>query len=157
MKVFIVEAAGKLSVSSLPPKANTWLGSCLTGERRAEIKKLVPLQFWQLRDNASIFSLWWKKNAIPSIFFDGASKGNPGIAGAGGLILSSNRSSEFSFSWGLGKCSNNQVECYSLLKACQIAKDIGYKAIEIFRDSELLIKLLNYDDHFSNPALNKSL
>ena len=91
------------------------------------------------------------------MFFDGVSKGNPRIIGAGGLILSLDRSSEIYFSWGLWKCLKNQAECYSLLKACQIVKDIGYKAIHIFRDSELLIKVLNSEYHFSNPSLNKSL
>ena len=43
------------------------------------------------------------------------------------------------------------------MKACQIVKDIGYKSIQIFGDSELLIKLLNSEDHFNNPSLNKSL
>ena len=39
----------------------------------------------------------------------------------------------------------------------EIANDIGYKKIQIFRDSKLLIKVLNSEDHFSNPSLNKSL
>ena len=53
--------------------------------------------------------------------------------------------------------SNNQEESYSLLKVCQIAKEIGYKSIQIFGDSELLIKLLNLEDYFNNSALNKIL
>ena len=53
--------------------------------------------------------------------------------------------------------SNNQAECYSFLKACQIAKEIGYKSIQIFGDSELLIKMLNSDDHFNNSTLNNIL
>ena len=39
----------------------------------------------------------------------------------------------------------------------QIAKDKGYKSIQIFDDSELLIKVLNSADHFNNSALNKNL
>ena len=34
------------------------------------------------------FSLWWKSKGVYTIFFDGASKGNLGAAGAGSLIFS---------------------------------------------------------------------
>ena len=107
--------------------------------------------------NAIVFATWWKRNNSASIFFDGASKGNLGITGAGGLIISPDIMIETCFSWGLGTSSNNQAESYSLLKACQIAKETRYKSIQIFGDSWLLIKLLNSEDHFNNPSLNKIL
>ena len=40
--------------------------------------------------------------------------------------------------------------------AIQIAKDNGYKSIQIFVDSKMLIKALNSNDCFNNFALNKS-
>ena len=91
------------------------------------------------------------------IFFNGASKGNPGISGVGGLVFSPDRMTEFSFSWGLGIMSNHWAESYSLLMAIQIAKDNGYKSIQIFGASEMLIKALNSGNCFNNSALNKSL
>ena len=53
--------------------------------------------------------------------------------------------------------SNNQTESYSLLKACQIAIQSGYKSIQIFGDLELLMKLLNSESLFHNSVLNKIL
>ena len=88
------------------------------------------------------------------IFFDGASKGNHGILGVGGLVFSIDRSIKFSFSWGLGTMSKNQAESYGLLLASQFAQEKGYKSIQIFGDSELLIKGLNSTDIFNNFALN---
>ena len=88
------------------------------------------------------------------IFFYGVFKGNPGIFGAGGILISLDRSSKTSFSWGLGIMSNNQAESYSLLKACQLAKEAGFMSIQVFGDSEHLIKRLNSDGLFNNPALN---
>ena len=90
-------------------------------------------------------------------FFYGASKGNPRISGAGGLVFSPDNMIESSFSWGLGNMSNNQAECYSLLMACQISKEKGYKSIQIFGDSKLLIKALNSAELFNNSALNSTL
>ena len=52
--------------------------------------------------------------------------------------------------------SNNQEETYSFLMACQIAKKMGYKLIQFLGDSELLIKVLNSEDHSNNVALNNS-
>jgi len=92
-----------------------------------------------------------------TIFFDDASKGNPGNSGIGGLIISPDRADNASFSWGLGININNHVESYRLLKACQIAKELGHKRIQIFGDSELLIKLLNSKNHFCNVVLNNTL
>jgi ribonuclease HI len=44
-----------------------------------------------------------------------------------------------------------------LLKSCQIARENGIKEIQIFGDSEILIKILNTNDHFNNPVINKTL
>ena len=92
-----------------------------------------------------------------TIFCDGASKGNPGISKAGGLVFSPQILIESSFSWGLGTMSNNQAESYSLLMASQFAKEKGYKSIQIFGNSEMLIKALNSADSLNNSSLNKSL
>ena len=90
-------------------------------------------------------------------FFNGASKGNPGIVGARGVIYSEDASRRDSFSWGLGQRTNNQAEILGLLKSCQIAHGNGIREIQVFRDSKILIKILNTEDHFSNPTINKTL
>ena len=106
---------------------------------------------------ANNLSLWWKSKGVYKIFFDGASKGNPGVAGVGGLIFSPNSEKISSFCQGLGICSNNQAECYNLLRVCHLAKNIGLQEIQIFEDLEVLIKLLNSDSQFNNPSLDKIL
>ena len=52
----------------------------------------------------------------PALFFDGASKANPDIAGAGGLIRDEHGSIMISFEWGLGTLSNNKAKAYALHK-----------------------------------------
>ena len=53
--------------------------------------------------------------------------------------------------------TNNQAESYALLKACKIAKEIGFKSIQIFGNLELLIKTLNSANKFYNLDLNNIL
>ena len=138
----------KHCISSIPQEMSEWLG-CSSSSKSSVLnlflsKPMLPPP-WRLRLSSDNFSLWWKSKGVYTIFFNGASKGNRRIAGAGGLIFSLDNEKIYSFCWGLVICSNNQAESYNLLMSCQIAKNIGLKEIQIFGDSEVLIKLLNSD------------
>ena len=61
------------------------------------------------------------------------------------------------FNWGLGHKTNNHAEILGLLKACHIAWGKGIRAVQIFGDSEILIKILNSDALFNDMLLNKTL
>ena len=67
-------------------------------------------------------------------------KETPGVAGASGVIYSPDGPSRDCFYWGLGQKTNNQAEMLGLLKACLIARDKGVKDLQVFGDSEILIK-----------------
>ena len=54
----------------------------------------------------------------------------------------------------LGTLSNNQAEGYNLLLACHLVMEKGYKSMQIFGDSKILIKALNSTDKLNNYALN---
>ena len=53
--------------------------------------------------------------------------------------------------------SNNQAELLGLTKACLIAREEGIKDIQVFGDSEIIIKNLITKSRFSNASLNKTL
>lgn len=71
-------------------------------------------------------------------FVDGASRGNPGQAGAGILIKSADKKWEFSIP--LGVTTNNVAEYEALIIALIEAKKLGAKEIHIKSDSELMVK-----------------
>ena len=48
---------------------------------------LKKLEIWEIRLDKSQFGNWMKERKMLKLFFDGASKGNPGIAGGGGVII----------------------------------------------------------------------
>ena len=56
---------------------------------------------WEIRLEEKEFIKWRSSLEDHYLFFDGASKGNPGVAGGGGVIMSSNGGSAVIFLWGL--------------------------------------------------------
>jgi ribonuclease HI len=80
-----------------------------------------------------------KKLGEYSLFFDGASRNNPGVAGAGGSLLDPQGNIVTDYAWGLGATSNNIVEAYSLLKGLSIAEDQTIAKIVVYGDSMMVV------------------
>jgi ribonuclease HI len=158
-KSFLLEAAQHQNYKEdhqLQPEEKQWLSPLVP---RPSMNLLAPLPAnleWRIRDEDDKFQIWWRSKNTATIFFDGASKGNPGEAGAGGVIYSPN-GIKVQFSWGLGMKSNNQAELLGLTKACLIAREEGIKDIQVFGDSEIIIKNIISKERFRNASLNKSL
>jgi len=72
------------------------------------------------------------------IYFDGASRGNPGRAGAGIWITDGEGKKVSEVSRYLGHKTNNQAEYWALLLGLREAKRLGRKSLHIFTDSELV-------------------
>eukprot|EP00253_Pinus_taeda_P025214 PITA_25214 len=147
------------SDSSLLPSEKAWL-NLHSPHPSSNVRSLpppLPSPPWKIRESELAFQNWWKIQNVTSIFFDGASKGNPGAAGAGGVIYFADNLRKVHFCWGLDISTNNQAELLALTKACQIARDKGIKECQVFGDSEILIRKINSDAQFNNAILNKSL
>ena len=78
------------------------------------------------------------------LFFDGASKGNPGKAGGGGIILEPTGSTKLSFAWGLGFASNNQAEFLALWQGLTQVVKLGIKEVTIVGESKQVVDALNF-------------
>ena len=76
------------------------------------------------------------------MFFDGASKSNPGQAGAGGLICNANGETILQFEWGLGELSNNRAEGLALYQGLTQMIKIGIKKVIVLGNSEIIIRLM---------------
>jgi len=159
-KSFLLEAAQQQYFKEDPlllPKEKWWPGPLVLYPRKYLLSPQNVNPDWRIRDDDDNFQSWWRSQNLPTIFFDGASKGNPCATGAGGVIYSPDGFSKDCFSWGLGQKSNNQAEILGLLKACLIARDKGVKDLQVFGDSEIIIKNLNLETLFSNASVNKIL
>lgn len=87
-----------------------------------------------------------------TIYTDGASRGNPGEAGAGVLITGDNGSQE-SITRYLGTATNNVAEYTAALLGLERALDLGATRVTLYADSELLVKQLNGQYRVKNSGL----
>lgn len=74
------------------------------------------------------------------LYCDGASRGNPGEAGIGCVIFFNGQKREISEY--IGKTTNNVAEYTALIKGLEEALRLGIEEIEVYSDSELLIRQL---------------
>lgn len=73
---------------------------------------------------------------------DGGARGNPGPAGIGAVVWNQDRQKLDELSEFIGEATNNVAEYMALIKGLEIAKQHGDE-IEIFMDSELIVKQMN--------------
>ncbi|MCW5205886.1 ribonuclease HI family protein [Desulfobulbus sp. F5] len=74
------------------------------------------------------------------LFTDGASRGNPGKAGAGAVLLDSEGRELAARSLYLGECTNNAAEYRALLLGLHTALELDCIRLEIYLDSELIVR-----------------
>jgi ribonuclease HI len=74
------------------------------------------------------------------LYTDGASRGNPGDAGAGIVILDGQGEEIAAQGRYLGTCTNNVAEYKALIMGLLQASQLGGRSIEIFLDSQLIVR-----------------
>ena len=84
----------------------------------------------------------WRGDTL-NLHTDGASRGNPGEAGAGLWISDGEGRTVFEMSRYLGHRTNNEAEYWALILGLREARRLGGKSIRIFTDSELMERQVN--------------
>jgi ribonuclease HI len=79
------------------------------------------------------------------LYVDGAARGNPGPAGAGAVILNPDGHVVAKLGKFLGDSTNNVAEYMGLILGLKRAKAMGIKELDVFSDSELMVKQLAGD------------
>jgi ribonuclease HI len=90
---------------------------------------------------------------ILRIYVDGASRGNPGEAGFGVHVASPGGGTVAELYGHLGSTTNNVAEYQALLHALRWAVARGITEVEIFSDSELLVRQMAGRYRVKNPGL----
>lgn len=76
------------------------------------------------------------------VYSDGAARGNPGPAGAGAVLVEPNGQIVERIGKYLGTQTNNFAEYMGLLLGLRRAKELGVQEVEVYADSELMIRQL---------------
>ncbi len=92
-------------------------------------------------------------DAVWVVYSDGASKGNPGLAGAGWIVCDESgvvlvRGNAF-----LGRATNNEAEYRAAILGLEEAYRMGARKVVLRADSELLIKQLQGVYRVKHPGL----
>ncbi|MFH1653475.1 MAG: ribonuclease HI family protein [Pseudomonadota bacterium] len=87
------------------------------------------------------------------IHTDGAARGNPGPAGAGATLKSSDGVVLATVSEYLNEMTNNQAEYHALILALNEAIIAGAEAVKIYMDSELIVKQIKGEYRVKNEGL----
>jgi ribonuclease HI len=88
-----------------------------------------------------------------SLFTDGASRGNPGEAGAGVCILDEEGGELVAAGQYLGQCTNNEAEYRALLLGLARCKEFGRGRLKAQLDSELIVKQIRGQYRVKHPNL----
>ena len=99
------------------------------------MQQLWPHPVSALRNRLNI------KKAI--IHADGAARGNPGPAAIGATIKNENGSLHACISQRIGSTTNNQAEYRAIIAALEKAIELGASQVEIYSDSELVVRQIN--------------
>lgn len=83
------------------------------------------------------------KTGAYAIYVDGASRGNPGKAGAGAVIKDPEGRIVKKLKKYLGITTNNAAEYQAIITALEAAKELGLESIKVYADSELMVKQIN--------------
>ena len=88
------------------------------------------------------------------VYTDGGSRGNPGDAAAGVVVRSADDGTvlreEGIF---LGRATNNVAEYRALLAGLAAAADLSAAQVEVFSDSELMVRQMNGEYRVRNAGL----
>ncbi len=88
------------------------------------------------------------------VYFDGGARGNPGPAGIGWVIVTSDGIVAEGNDT-IGRATNNQAEYEALIAALEAASDYRYDEVHVRGDSELIVKQVRGEYDTNNPELRE--
>lgn len=89
------------------------------------------------------------------LHIDGAARGNPGPAGIGVVLWDEAGTIREEHQAYIGKATNNMAEYEALLFGLWKARELGYTAVKVFSDSELLVRQVRGEYRVKHPRLRK--
>ncbi|WP_305037660.1 ribonuclease HI [Halapricum sp. CBA1109] len=89
------------------------------------------------------------------VYFDGASRGNPGPAAIGWVVVTGDGGIVSEGNDRIGTATNNRAEYEALIRALEVATDHGFDSVEVRGDSELIVKQVRGEYDANDPDLRE--
>jgi hypothetical protein len=134
-----------------------WLAQFKIQKQKGSIDSTTHQEEWEIRTGKEEFDNWKKERKAYILSFDGASKGNPGQAGGGGILESPNAETLLRYALGLGTATNNCAEAMALWQGLRQANKQGIRNLVIIGDSRIIIKAIIQPSKNKNAQLNNLL
>jgi ribonuclease HI len=88
------------------------------------------------------------------VYFDGASRGNPGPAAIGWVIVTDD-GIVAEGGKRIGETTNNRAEYEALVYALEVAADYGFEEVDVRGDSELIVRQIHGEYDVNDPGLRE--
>jgi hypothetical protein len=111
LEVFRIKAIDFDPPGTLEPSEEDWV-AYIRGPTKNTLntpRKAPKQQDWQLCLDNNSFLHWQNQEHSFFLFFDGATTGNPGVAGVRGVMYDSEGKKIIDYAWGLGKTTKNKA------------------------------------------------
>ena len=91
-----------------------------------------------------------------SMYCDGGSRGNPGVAGSGSVVYDADGETLGEIAYVVGKKSTNNVaEYYGLVRGLEACREVGATVVDVFMDSKLVVEQMNGRWKIKHPDMQK--
>jgi ribonuclease HI len=122
----------------------------LTREKLARLLEKVALQC-----EGAVITNGERKAVLNRVrvYSDGAARGNPGPSGAGAVLVEPSGQVVDRLGKFLGVQTNNYAEYMGLILGLKRARELGASEVEVFADSELMIRQLGGRYQVKSPSL----
>ncbi len=96
-----------------------------------------------------------KRKGEYSVYTDGGARGNPGIAGCGGVIFNEKESKVAEFKHFISHATNNEAEYTALLLGVEEVLTYAPEKVVFYLDSELIVKQMKGEYKVKKTELKK--
>ena len=91
-----------------------------------------------------------------TVYTDGGSRGNPGVAGSGSVVYDEDGTTLAEIAYVVGqKSSNNVAEYHGLLRGLEAARELGASEVDVYMDSKLVVEQMNGRWKIKHPDMKK--
>jgi ribonuclease HI len=108
----------------------------------------------QGEDTGRLEALLRESSGRAHVYFDGASRGNPGPAAIGWVVVSGD-GIVTEGGKRIGETTNNRAEYEALVRALAVASDYGFEEAVVRGDSELVVRQVHGEYDVNDPGLRE--